>query len=73
MGILSVDLVKINLDDVDFNEDDPATIIHVWLSAWHKFEKCKAFKKDKSKELMPVAWHPTRWWGWWCQKTRNEK
>ena len=29
MGILSVDLVKINLDDVDFNEDDPATIIHV--------------------------------------------
>ena len=55
MGILSVDLDKINLDDVDFNEDDPATIIHAWLLAWHKFEKCKAFKKDKIKELIPVA------------------
>ena len=21
-------------------------------------------KKDISKELMPVAWHPTRWWDW---------
>ena len=29
MAILSVDLDKINLDDVDFCEDDPDTIIHV--------------------------------------------
>ena len=34
----------------NFHEDDPETIIHVRLLAWHnKFEKCKAFKKDLSK------------------------
>ena len=36
-------------------------MIHVRLLALrNKFEKHKAFKKDLSKELMPVAWHPTR-------------
>ena len=20
--------------------------------------------KKISKKLMPIAWHPTRWWGW---------
>ena len=29
MGILSIDLDKINLDDVDFYEHDPETIIYV--------------------------------------------
>ena len=29
VGILKVDLDKINLDSVDFYEDDPRTIIHV--------------------------------------------
>ena len=63
MGIFGVDFGKINLDDDNnFDEDDPETI-HVRLLAWrNKFEKRKAFKKDLSKELMPVAWHPTRWW-----------
>ena len=43
MGILGVDLDKINLDD-DFYKDDPETTIHVRLLAWcHKFEKRKAF------------------------------
>ena len=27
-------------------------------------EQRKAFKKDISKELIPVAWHPTRWSNW---------
>ena len=35
MGTLSVDLTKINLDDDNFNEDDPETIIHVRLMAWN--------------------------------------
>ena len=65
MNILSVDFDKINLDDVDFYEDDPEALIHVRLLALHnKFEKQKACKKDKNKELMHVAWHPTRWWDW---------
>ena len=34
MGILSVDLDKIYLDDVNFFEYEPETIIHVRLLAW---------------------------------------
>ena len=66
MGILGVDVDKINLDDkYDFDEDDPETIVHVRLLAWHnKFEKRKACKKDIRKELMPAACHPSRWWDW---------
>ena len=74
MGILIVDLDKINLDDVDFQEDDPKTIIHVRRLAWrNKFEKSKAYKRNLSKELMPVAWHPTRWWDWCIKKMRKKK
>ena len=55
MGILSVNLNNIlfyfilnlnNRDDTNYEEDDPDTIIHVRLLAWHsKFEKRKALKK----------------------------
>ena len=54
-----------NDDDNNFYEDDPGTIIHVRLLASHnKFENPKVVEKDLSKELMPVAWHPTIWWDW---------
>ena len=45
--ILVVDLDKINLDnDNYFDEDDPDTIIHARLLAWHsKFKKRKVLKK----------------------------
>ena len=42
MGILSVDLNNINLDDGKFDEDDSETIIHVRLMAW-----CNRFKQRK--------------------------
>ena len=46
MGILNIELNNINLDDTNDNEDDPETIIHIRLLAWHnKFKKCKALKK----------------------------
>ena len=46
MGILSLDLTNIILDDSNYDEDDPETIIHVRLLVWHsKFEKHKALKK----------------------------
>ena len=50
MGVLGVDLDKINLDDDNnFDENGSETIIHVRLLAWHKkFEKRKAYKKDVS-------------------------
>ena len=54
-------IIIYNLDN-NFDEDDPDTII-LRLLAWHiKFEKCKALKKKVSEELMPIAWHPKRWW-----------
>ena len=54
MGILSEDLDKINLNEVNFHEDDSETFIHIrLLPCRNKFEKRKAYKKDISKELMP--------------------
>ena len=42
MGIIGVDLDKIDLGDVSFDEDDPETIIYVRLMAWrNRFEQCK--------------------------------
>ena len=51
MGILSVDLNKINIDDVNFDKDDPKTIIHVKPLAWrNKFGKRISFKKDVNRK-----------------------
>ena len=73
MGVLSVDFNNINLDDVNFVEDDPEIIIHVGRMAWcNKFKQRIAFKKELSKELMPVAWHPRRWWDW-CMRQDEKK
>ena len=45
MGILSVNLNNINIDDTNYEEDDPDTIILIRLLARHiKFEKGKALK-----------------------------
>ena len=33
MGILSIDLINVNLDDTNYDEDDPQTIIHIRLLA----------------------------------------
>ena len=59
MGILNIDLNNVNLDDTNYNEDDPETIIHLRLLFWHiKFEK----RKPLNEELMLVELHPRRWW-----------
>ena len=61
MGVLNIDLNCINLDDNNFDEDDPDTIIHVRLLSWHtKFEERKALKKELNEQLIPVALHPNR-------------
>ena len=42
-----------------------SAIIYDRLMACHnKLKQCKAFKININKELMPVAWHQTRWWDW---------
>ena len=62
MSTVSENRNNINLDDSNHDEDDPETIIHIRLLAWHiEFEKSKTFKKDINKELMLVACHPKRW------------
>ena len=63
IGILNADLNNINRDG-NFDEDDPETIIHPRLMAWHnRLKQCKAFKIDISKELMPVAWTSNKMMG----------
>ena len=62
MGILNTDLNNINFDNPNYNEDDPDTIIHVRVLAWHiKFEKRKELKKELSEKLISVVWHPNKW------------
>ena len=34
------------------------------LSATMVIENVKAQKTSIKKELMPIAWHPSRWWDW---------
>ena len=71
MGILNIDLNNINLDDSNYSEDDPETIIHIRLLAWRiEFEKRKALKLNE--ELMLVAWHSRRWWNLACQKKKKK-
>ena len=45
----------------------------VRLLAWHiKSEKSKALKKD-SEELMPITWHPRRWWNFCMSEDEKKK
>ena len=43
IGILSVDLNSVNLDNANFDVDDPEMIIHVKLMAW-----CNRLKQQKA-------------------------
>ena len=53
MGILSVDLNNIiNLDDTNYYEDYPRTVIYVRLLSWHsKFE----IRNTESTEMMRLV------------------
>ena len=46
MGLNAINLNNIILEDDNFDEDDPETIIHVRLMACHnRSTQCKVFKK----------------------------
>ena len=65
MDLNIIDLNNINLDDDDFHEDDPETIIHVRLIAWcNRYKQHKACKKEikKKKELLLAVGYPARLW-----------
>ena len=73
MGVLGVDFNTINLDDVNFREDNHEIIIYVRLMVWpNRFKQRKTFKEEISKTLMHVAWHHTRWWHW-CKPEDKKK
>ena len=47
MGITSVDIINVKLDDVSFDGDDPKTINHVRVMAWYnRFKQCKGFENE---------------------------
>ena len=69
MGILSIYLNNINLDDTNYYKDNPEFIIHIKLLAWHiKFEKLRTL----NKELMLIAWHLARWWNFCMSQDENK-
>ena len=50
------DILSVDLNNINYDEDEPGTIIHARLLAFHnKFKKRKAVKKELNEELMPVA------------------
>ena len=46
--------------DFDDDDDDDDEIIE-WYDS---HQKQKAQKAKVKEELMPIAWHPSRWWNW---------
>ena len=56
MNIRSVHFINISLDDVNFDENDFKTILHVTCMAFHnRFKQRKSFENKIIKELMLVA------------------
>ena len=48
IGLNSITLYSINLDDDNFDDCDPETICHVRLTAWYnRYKQRKASKKDR--------------------------
>ena len=71
MGILSLNLNNIDLDN-NFDKDHLDTIILIRLLAWHnKFKEVKHLKKI-SEELMLLVRYPKRWWNFCMPKDEKK-
>ena len=68
--ILNSDLNNIILDN-NFDKDNPDTIIQTF-NLVNQIWKTQGTKKKISKELMPPAWHPNRWWNF-CMPEEEKK
>ena len=65
---MTQELIKIYHDDDDYCIDDDE------LFKWYDgYEKCKAQKAQIEKELMPIAWHPSRWLDWSVPEDEKKK
>ena len=72
IGLNSITLVNINLDDDHFDCCDPETVNHIRLMGWYNKYNAKHQKKI-DKELRPIAWHPRRVRDWLRQKIKRKK
>ena len=70
LGVLTIDLNNINLDDINFDEDDSETIIHVRIMAWHNRLKQQEKRCKQIINACNVA--SKRWWDW-CMSEDEEK
>ena len=52
-------------DDYHYNDDETVE----W---YDDYKKPKAQKAQIKEELMPIAWHPSRWWDW-CVPEEDKK
>ena len=60
ISIVTIYFNNINLHSDYFDENNPETIVLVRLMAWcSRYKQREAYEKI-DKELMPIAWHPTR-------------
>ena len=55
-------------DDGHWDNDDNK---HKFFEWYDGYKKWKAQKTKIKKELMPIVWHPSRWWDWCVPE--NEK
>ena len=37
------------------------------------YKKRKAQKAQIKKDLIPIAWHPSRWWDWFVPKDEKKE
>ena len=60
MGLVNVYLDNVSLDYDNFDDDNSEAITNVRPMAWFDiYKQRRAFKKEISKDLMTVEWHPT--------------
>ena len=55
-------------DNGDYWDDDKNKLFE-WYDG---YKKRKAKKAQIKKELTPIAWNPSRWWGW-CMSEEEKK
>ena len=69
------DWIDMSCDDY-YDDDDN----HSWCDwydkffEWHEsYQKRKAQKASITEELLPIAWHPSRYWDWCMSEDEKKK
>ena len=52
-------------EQIDIWYDDDYVYNDSEMIKWYdRYQKHKSQKAKIKKELLPIAWHPSRWWDW---------